>query len=86
MTRETVLTAAVAQAALIAAVNLAKAFGLFAPTDEQMTALNAFLGIVLPVLFGLFVRGTVTPTDSPQLPVNTPVTLPDGTAGLVIKD
>lgn len=74
MSREKVLTAAVAQAAIIAAINLAKAFGLFEPTDEQMTALNAFLGIVLPVLFGLFVRQGVTPVEDPQLPEGTTVT------------
>lgn len=66
-------------AAVIAiAINLAISFGLRL-TVEQVSLINA---LVVGVL-ALIVRQAVTPVASPQLPVGTTVTTPQGGTGVV---
>jgi len=83
MTREPVVTAAAIQAALVAILNVARAFGWVTVTDEQMSTVNASLAVVLPLLFAVIVRNTVLPTGSAV--EGTGVTLTDGTAGEVAR-
>lgn len=81
MTREPVVTAAAIQAAIVAIINVARAFGLVAVTDEQMSTVNASLAVVLPLLFAVLVRQAVLPTGAAV--EGTGVTLVDGAAGSV---
>lgn len=60
------------------AINLAITFGLRL-TIEQVALINALVVSGL----ALVVRQSVTPTNSPQLPVGTTVTTPDGGAATV---
>lgn len=69
----------VAIAAVIGiAINLAITFGLRL-TIEQVALVNALVVSVL----ALIVRKSSTPVSSPQLPVDTVVTTPDGGAATV---
>jgi len=61
MSNEPVITAGVIQTALVAIVNVLVAFNVLSIDDSQMSAINASLAAVLPILFALVVRQKVTP-------------------------
>lgn len=61
MSNEPVLTAGVIQTAFVAIINLLVAFNVLSIDDSQMSAINASLAAVLPILFALVVRQKVTP-------------------------
>lgn len=59
---EPVITAGVIQTAIVTIVNLLVAFGVLAIDDTQMSAINASLAAILPIVFAIFVRRTVSPS------------------------
>ena len=61
MKDEPVLTGATVIAIVFAAINLGQSFGLYALTCEQTSQLNTLLGLVVPLLVGVFIRRRVTP-------------------------
>lgn len=61
MSNEPVITAAAIQTAIVTIINLLVAFNVLSIDDSQMSAINASLAAVLPILFALVVRQKVTP-------------------------
>ena len=85
ITRQPIATVGAAITAfVVAGIGVVNAFAPGTVSPEQTEDIAKALGGMWVALAAVW--GLVTPTRAPQLPVNTPVTLPDGTAGLVIKD
>lgn len=70
-------------ALVVAGIGVVNAFAPGTVTEAQQGEVVRFLAAMWVVL-GL-VWPTVTPAASPRLPESTPVKLPDGTAGKVVK-
>lgn len=66
--QQPVMSAAALQAAIVAGINLIAAFGLVTVTADQMAAINGFLAITMPLVFGMIVKGRVTTTDTAPPP------------------
>ena len=77
MTTEPVITWAAIQSAIVTVLNLLVAFKVLDIDDSQMSAINASLAAILPLLFAVVVRRNVTPTSNPQLPEGTTVATTD---------
>lgn len=77
MTTEPVITWAAIQSAIVTVLNLLVAFKVLDIDDSQMSAINASLAAILPLLFAVVVRRNVTPTNAPQLPEGTTVATTD---------
>lgn len=69
---------------VVAGIGVVNAFAPGTVTPEQIEDIAKALGAVWVALGAVW--GLVTPTRAPKLPANTPVTLPDGTPGVVVKD
>lgn len=62
MTKEPVMTGATVLAVVGSALTLLVAFGVTL-TQEQTAAILGFVGVVAPIVIGLFVRAKVSPTS-----------------------
>lgn len=61
MTTEPVITWAAIQSAIVTVLNLLVAFKVLDIDDSQMSAINASLAAILPLLFAVIVRNRVSP-------------------------
>lgn len=81
--RQPVVTVGLITTAIVALANATNAFGLTTISQEQVDALNNAVIAMWPLL--AIIWALVTPAAAPALSEGTPVTLPDGTTGTVVR-
>lgn len=82
MKSQPVLTAASIAGVISAGISFARLMGWITLSDEQYNALMVFVGLLLPIVAGLWAERQTTPLSDPRDTDNVPLVRPDNSRAL----